>query len=109
MGIKLDKDGKPIPKWRTGEWEPSDISPSKLALWKDCPRKYFYNYVMKLPRPDREFFVTGSVFDEVAFEEFRADTSQDVMTIVNLAGDIIRDKFPFEGATSIFSIAVASM
>lgn len=92
MTVKLDKDGKPIPKWRTGEWSPSDISPSKLALWKDCPRKYFYNYVRKLPRPDREFFVTGSVFDEVAFEEFRFDTSQDAMTIVNLAGDIIRDK-----------------
>ena len=81
-----------VEKWRTGEWEPTDVSPSKLATWMKCPKQYYYHYVAKHPRPDREFFVTGSVFDEVAFEEFRADTSQDVQPLVDLAGDIIRDQ-----------------
>ena len=52
-------------------WQKNDISPSRLKMWMDCPRKYFYNYVQHLPKPGRDFFISGNVFDEIAMEMFR--------------------------------------
>ena len=61
-------------------------------MWLDCPRKYFYNYIQHLYKPGRTFFLSGNVFDEVAMEMFREDTSQPVEPIVQLAGDVLRDR-----------------
>ena len=72
-----------------GDWRRHDISPSRLKTFSDCPRKYFYQYVQKIKTPNRLFFLSGNVFDEIAMEEFRADPSQDVEPIVELAGDIL--------------------
>ena len=30
-----------------GPWEKTDISPSKLKMFKDCPKKYEYRYVRR--------------------------------------------------------------
>ena len=72
-----------------GDWRRQDISPSRLKTFSDCPRKYFYQYVQKIKTPNRLYFLSGNVFDEIAMEEFRADPSQDVEPIVELAGDIL--------------------
>ena len=73
-------------------WQKNDISPSRLKMWMDCPRKYFYNYVQHLPKPGRDFFISGNVFDEIAMEMFREDPSQDVEPIVDLAGNVMRER-----------------
>lgn len=73
-------------------WQKNDISPSRLKMWLDCPRKYFYNYIQHLYKPGRTFFLSGNVFDEIAMEMFREDTSQPVEPIVQLAGEVLRDR-----------------
>lgn len=74
--------------WRK-DWDRRFVSPSRLKTWRDCPRKYFYNYIRHLPTPDRLFFLSGNVFDEIGYEEFRFDQGQDVEPIVQIAGDTL--------------------
>jgi len=45
------------------------VSFSALETFKTCPRKYFYNYILKLPRIDRPWFVFGN-FNHLILEKF---------------------------------------
>lgn len=48
------------------------ISVSKLKTFKQCKKKYKYNYILKLPRKEWEFHVFGSFLHEVLerFEKY---------------------------------------
>ncbi len=48
-------DGKP--KSHSGEW----LSVSKVKTFKDCPAKYRYNYIERLPRKTWDFHVFGQL------------------------------------------------
>ena len=52
MSAKLLKDK---PNSFSGEW----LSVSKVKTFKDCPAKYRYTYIEKLPRKSWEFQVLG--------------------------------------------------
>jgi len=45
------------------------VSFSALETFKTCPRKYYYNYIQKLPRIDRPWFVFGN-FNHLILEKF---------------------------------------
>tara|TARA_Y100000004_G_scaffold34919_1_gene37358 strand:- start:5408 stop:6418 length:1011 start_codon:yes stop_codon:yes gene_type:complete len=68
-------------------WEKTDCSPSRVAKYEMCPANYAYYYLQRLRSGDKDFFFMGNVLDEIAFEEFRFDMSQNVDDIVQLAGD----------------------
>lgn len=69
------------------KWEKTDLSPSRLKMWLDCPKKYEYNYVQRIKTGDRDFFFMGNVMDEVVLEEFRHDIGQAIEPIIQIAGD----------------------
>lgn len=45
------------------------VSFSSLDTFKTCPRKYYYNYLLKLPRIDRPWFSFGN-FNHLVLEKF---------------------------------------
>jgi putative RecB family exonuclease len=52
-------DGKP--KQHDGQW----LSVSKVKTFKECPAKFRYNYIERLPRKTWDFHVFGSFLHEV--------------------------------------------
>ncbi len=46
-------------------------SPSSINTYKQCPRKYYYSYIKKLPRPSNIHCIRGNIVHE-ALEEFYA-------------------------------------
>lgn len=52
------------------------LSPSRIKTYQQCPRKYYYNYVAKLPRKDWAHFTLGT-FVHGALEYFHADYRND--------------------------------
>ncbi len=48
-------------------------SPSSINLYKQCPRKYYYQYVLKLPTKPSIHLVRGSVVHEVLEKFFELD------------------------------------
>jgi len=50
--------------------EKFSVSYSSLETYKTCPRKYFYNYILKLPRgEEKPWFVLGN-FNHLILEKF---------------------------------------
>ena len=45
------------------------VSFSALETFNTCPRKYYYNYILKLPKIDRPWFVFGN-FNHLILEKF---------------------------------------
>jgi ATP-dependent helicase/DNAse subunit B len=45
------------------------VSFSALDTYKTCPRKYYYNYILKLPKFDKPWFVFGN-FNHTILEKF---------------------------------------
>lgn len=52
------------------------LSPSRIKTYQQCPRKYYYNYVAKLPRKDWAHFQLGT-FVHGALEYFHAEYRND--------------------------------
>jgi DNA helicase-2/ATP-dependent DNA helicase PcrA len=42
-----------------------EYSPSKLRTYEDCPKKYYYQYVLSIPGEVKEFFELGTVVHTV--------------------------------------------
>ena len=48
-------------------------SPSSINLYKQCPRKYFYQYIIKLPTKPSIHLIRGFIVHEVLEEFFKID------------------------------------
>src|SRR3989338_3781252 len=51
-------------------------SPSSINTYKQCPRKYYYQYILQLPTKTSIHLVRGHVVHEVLENFFRTDTSR---------------------------------
>lgn len=50
-------------------------SPSSIKTYKQCPRKYYYSYILKLPQPPNIHQVRGTITHSVLEHFFEIDTS----------------------------------
>jgi len=50
-------------------------SPSSIKTYKHCPRKYYYNYILKLPTPTNIHLVRGNIAHSVLENFFDIDTN----------------------------------
>src|SRR3989338_6780202 len=48
-------------------------SPSSINTYKQCPRKYFYQYILKLPTKPSICLIRGSIVHEVLEKFFDLD------------------------------------
>lgn len=48
-------------------------SPSSINLYKQCPRKYFYQYILKLPTRPSIHLIRGFIVHEILEEFFKID------------------------------------
>ena len=51
-------------------------SPSSILTYKQCPRKYFYRYIERLPGPKSIHLIRGSVVHKVLEDVYEIDLSQ---------------------------------
>jgi putative RecB family exonuclease len=56
-------------------------SPSSIILYKQCPRKYFYKYIAKLPTPKSIHLVRGSIAHKVMEDIYDLDEKIDLERI----------------------------
>ena len=56
------------------------LSASKIKTYKQCPRKYYYHYIEKLPRKDWPHFDLGTLVHG-ALENFHQDFKKDDVSI----------------------------
>jgi len=50
-------------------------SPSSINVYKHCPRKYYYSYILKLPQPPNVHLVRGNIAHSILEKFFDIDTS----------------------------------
>ena len=50
-------------------------SPSSINLYKQCPRRYFYQYIVKLPTKPSIHLIRGSIVHKVLEKFFELDVS----------------------------------
>ncbi|MBR9698964.1 PD-(D/E)XK nuclease family protein [Candidatus Woesearchaeota archaeon] len=51
------------------------LSPSSINLYKQCPRRFFYQYILKLPTRPSIHLIRGSIVHEVLEKFFHLDIS----------------------------------
>ena len=51
-------------------------SPSSINLYKQCPRKYYYQYILKLPTKPSIHLIRGSIVHEILEKFFSLDVNQ---------------------------------
>jgi RecB family exonuclease len=51
-------------------------SPSSIKTYKQCPRKYYYAYILRLPMPDNVHTIRGRIVHEVLEDFFDLDPAQ---------------------------------
>jgi putative RecB family exonuclease len=56
-------------------------SPSSILLYRQCPRKYFYKYIAKLPSPKSIHLVRGSIAHKVMEDVYDIDKQLDINSI----------------------------
>ena len=100
-----------------GPWEKTDISPSKLKMFKDCPKKYEYRYVRKEKSYTGAAALEGSSVHQVFLEEFLAGGVDDTEFLLEMMADDLRirldtqdpreyhSKLPLNSAQKFDSIA----
>ena len=69
-----------------GNWEKTDISPSKLKTWMTCPKQFDYKYVTKAPSHSGLAMLQGSSMHDVFLEEFLQGGEQNVEALVEPNG-----------------------
>ncbi len=69
-------DADPGGKERTKQVPSRLQSPSSILTYKQCPRKYFYRYIARLPSKKSIHLVRGSIVHKVLEEFYRADLSR---------------------------------
>ena len=67
-----------------GPWEMTDISPSKLKMFFECPKKFYYRYIRRLPTHNGIANLQGLSLHEVALEEYMGGGVNDVEALVDL-------------------------
>jgi len=75
-----------------GPWEKTDISPSKLKVFMDCPQKYKFQYVDRLPRSNGAASLQGSSLHKVFLEEFLAGGVDDLAFLLEMMADDLRHR-----------------
>jgi len=56
-------------------------SPSSILLYKQCPRKYFYKYIARLPSPKSIHLVRGSIAHKVMEDVYDIDKQIDLANL----------------------------
>ena len=79
-----------------GPWEKTDISPSKLKMFKDCPKKYEYRYVRKEKSYTGAAALEGSSVHQVFLEEFLAGGVDDTEFLLEMMADDLRTRLDTE-------------
>ena len=79
-----------------GPWEKTDISPSKLKMFKDCPKKYEYRYVRKEKSYTGAAALEGSSVHQVFLEEFLAGGVDDTEFLLEMMADDLRIRLDTE-------------
>ena len=67
----------------------TSLSPSMVNRYRQCPRKFYYDYCLKLPRSGNAFMAFGSSFHAMAEENYY----QKVRTQKDLPIDLLTDFF----------------
>lgn len=69
-------------------------SPSSINTYKQCPRKYYYSYILKLPRSSNIHCVRGNIVHEVLEEFFDIDLKEiDANNFIPKFSSHMRDLF----------------
>jgi len=75
-----------------GPWEPTDVSPSKLKLFKDCPKKYEYRYVRREKTYTGAASLQGSSAHKVFLEEFLDGGVDDIEFLLEMMLDDLKHR-----------------
>ena len=75
-----------------GNWEKTDISPSKLKTWMTCPKQFDYKYVTKAPSHSGLAMLQGSSLHDVFLEEFLQGGEQNVEALIELMELDLRER-----------------
>ena len=79
-----------------GKWEPTDISPSKLKMYKDCPKKVEYRYVRKEKTYTGAASLQGSAAHKVFLEELLDGGVDDIEFLVEMMLDDLNHRLDTE-------------
>lgn len=79
-----------------GPWEPTDVSPSKLKMFKDCPKKYEYRYVRREKTYTGAASLQGSSAHKVFLEELLDGGVDDVEFLLEMMLDDLRHRLDTE-------------
>ena len=73
-----------------------DISPSRLKTFKDCPQKYFLQYVEKLPRKMGAAALQGTSLHQVFLEEYLGGGVDNIEFLLEMMADDLRHRLDTE-------------
>ena len=79
-----------------GKWEPTDISPSKLKMFKDCPKKYEYRYVRREKSYSGAASMQGSSAHKVFLEELLDGGVDDIEFLLEMMVDDLKHRLDTE-------------
>ena len=79
-----------------GPWEPTDVSPSKLKMFKDCPKKYEYRYVRREKTYTGAASLQGSSAHKVFLEELLDGGVDDIEFLLEMMLDDLRHRLDTE-------------
>ena len=79
-----------------GPWEPTDVSPSKLKMFKDCPKKYEYRYVRREKTYTGAASLQGSSAHKVFLEELLDGGVDDIDFLLEMMLDDLRHRLDTE-------------
>lgn len=79
-----------------GPWEPTDVSPSKLKMFKDCPKKYEYRYVRREKTYTGAAALQGSSAHKIFLEELLDGGVDDIDFLLEMMIDDLRHRLDTE-------------
>lgn len=75
-----------------GPWEKTDISPSRLKVFMDCPQKYAFSYVEKLPRSNGPASMQGLAMHKLFLEELLGGGIDDKDFLVEMMAEDLKHR-----------------
>ena len=81
--------------WRNsehGEWEMTDLSPSKLSKWMTCPKQFEYQYIIHATSHSGLAMLQGSSLHDVVLEEYLQDGEQNIEALIELMELDLRER-----------------
>lgn len=79
-----------------GRWEPTDVSPSKLKMFKDCPKKYEYRYVRREKSYTGAASLQGSSAHKIFLEELLDGGVDDIEFLLEMMVDDLKHRLDTE-------------